>query len=85
MFRIVLLVLTLSVAVGAQTKKSSPETKKTSVPASSTAIIHTTAGDMKCELFPDKTPKAVANFIGLARGTKRRRATLRKTALPAPS
>lgn len=70
MFRTVLLVLTLSVAVGAQTKKSSPETKKTSVPASSTAIIHTTAGDMKCELFPDKTPKAVANFIGLARGTK---------------
>jgi len=29
------------------------------------AIIHTTAGDMKCELFPDKAPKAVANFIGL--------------------
>jgi peptidyl-prolyl cis-trans isomerase A (cyclophilin A) len=25
---------------------------------------------MKCELFPDKAPKAVANFIGLARGTK---------------
>ena len=35
-----------------------------------TAVIHTTAGDMKCELFPDKAPKAVANFIGLAKGTK---------------
>src|SRR5947209_5051818 len=35
-----------------------------------TAILHTTAGDMKCELFPDKAPKTVANFIGLASGTK---------------
>jgi peptidyl-prolyl cis-trans isomerase A (cyclophilin A) len=35
-----------------------------------TAVIHTTLGDMKCELFPDKAPKAVANFIALARGTK---------------
>jgi peptidyl-prolyl cis-trans isomerase A (cyclophilin A) len=34
------------------------------------AILHTTAGDMKCRLFPDKAPKAVANFIGLADGTK---------------
>lgn len=34
------------------------------------AVIHTTAGDMRCELFPSQAPKAVANFIGLARGTK---------------
>jgi len=34
------------------------------------AILHTTAGDMKCQLFPDQAPKAVANFIGLAQGTK---------------
>jgi peptidyl-prolyl cis-trans isomerase A (cyclophilin A) len=34
------------------------------------AIIHTTAGNMRCELFQDKAPKAVANFIGLAKGTK---------------
>jgi peptidyl-prolyl cis-trans isomerase A (cyclophilin A) len=34
------------------------------------AIIHTTAGDLRCELFPDKAPKAVANFIGLAKGSK---------------
>jgi peptidyl-prolyl cis-trans isomerase A (cyclophilin A) len=34
------------------------------------AIIHTTAGNMSCELFADKAPKAVANFIGLAKGTK---------------
>lgn len=34
------------------------------------AVIHTTAGDLKCELFPGKAPKAVANFIGLATGEK---------------
>jgi peptidyl-prolyl cis-trans isomerase A (cyclophilin A) len=34
------------------------------------AIIHTTAGNLKCELFPDKAPKTVANFIGLATGEK---------------
>jgi peptidyl-prolyl cis-trans isomerase A (cyclophilin A) len=35
-----------------------------------TAIIDTTAGKMTCTLFPDKAPIGVANFIGLARGTK---------------
>src|ERR1041385_4229184 len=43
--------------------------KKSAAPAvpaaHPTAVIHTTVGDMKCELFPDKAPKAVANFIGL--------------------
>jgi peptidyl-prolyl cis-trans isomerase A (cyclophilin A) len=34
------------------------------------AVIHTTAGDLKCDLFPDKAPKAVANFVGLATGKK---------------
>src|SRR5260370_4121226 len=32
-------------------------------PASHSAHL---SGDMKCTLFPDKAPKAVANFIGLA-------------------
>lgn len=35
-----------------------------------TAIIDTTAGKMTCTLFPDKAPIGVANFIGLASGTK---------------
>jgi peptidyl-prolyl cis-trans isomerase A (cyclophilin A) len=35
-----------------------------------TAIIETTAGKLTCVLFPDKAPIGVANFIGLARGTK---------------
>ena len=34
------------------------------------AIFHTTAGDLTCELFPKQAPKTVANFIGLANGTK---------------
>src|ERR1700677_4475631 len=35
-----------------------------------TAIIATTVGNMTCVLFPDKAPIGVANFIGLANGTK---------------
>lgn len=38
--------------------------------AQPTAIIDTTAGKLNCTLFPDKAPIGVANFIGLARGTK---------------
>jgi peptidyl-prolyl cis-trans isomerase A (cyclophilin A) len=33
-------------------------------------MIDTTAGKMTCTLFPDKAPIGVANFIGLATGTK---------------
>src|SRR5712692_10026872 len=35
-----------------------------------TAIIHTTAGDMRCQLFEKEAPIGVANFIGLSNGTK---------------
>ena len=38
--------------------------------AGPTAVIHTTAGDMKCELFEKQAPIGVANFIGLSNGTK---------------
>ena len=34
------------------------------------AIIHTTVGDLHCTLFPKVAPLGVANFIGLAEGTK---------------
>jgi peptidyl-prolyl cis-trans isomerase A (cyclophilin A) len=51
--------------------------KKDSIKASTSAPkeriyarIVTTMGDINCELFPDKAPKTVANFIGLAEGTK---------------
>ena len=42
----------------------------TAVSSGPTAIIDTTAGKLKCTLFPDKAPIGVANFIGLANGTK---------------
>src|SRR6266704_6412020 len=38
--------------------------------AGPTAVIDTAAGKMTCKLFPDKAPLGVANFIGLAEGTK---------------
>ncbi len=38
--------------------------------ANPVAIINTTAGKMTCTLFPDKAPIGVANFIGLATGTR---------------
>lgn len=71
-----LILLSLSLASGQTAPKSSTSTAKkapaktAAVPAKPTAVIHTTAGDMKCELFPDKSPNAVANFIGLSKGTK---------------
>lgn len=34
------------------------------------AIIYTSMGNIVCRLFPDEAPKAVANFVGLAKGTK---------------
>src|ERR1700690_1827866 len=49
-----------------------PPVKKpmAAAPAQPTAIIDTTAGKLTCVLFPDKAPIGVANFIGLATGTK---------------
>jgi peptidyl-prolyl cis-trans isomerase A (cyclophilin A) len=38
--------------------------------AKPTAVIDTTVGKLTCTLFPDKAPIGVANFIGLATGTK---------------
>src|SRR6201997_4175157 len=58
---------------GAQASKPSTAAKPgtaTHVAAKPTAIIDTTAGKMTCTLFPDKAPIGVANFIGLATGTK---------------
>jgi peptidyl-prolyl cis-trans isomerase A (cyclophilin A) len=34
------------------------------------AVFETTLGEITCELFPDKAPKTVGNFVGLAMGTK---------------
>ena len=53
----------------ASTTAKKPATTQTP-PAPPTAIIDTTAGKLTCTLFPDKAPIGVANFVGLAKGTK---------------
>jgi peptidyl-prolyl cis-trans isomerase A (cyclophilin A) len=49
---------------------SATASKSAAAPVKPTAIIDTTAGNITCTLFPDKAPIGVANFIGLARGTR---------------
>ena len=72
----------LSVAAFAAWAQSSTQTAPAAKPAARattvhhaaggvpTAIIDTTVGKLTCTLFPDKAPIGVANFIGLATGTK---------------
>ncbi len=52
------------------TKTATTAKPATAAGAGPTAVIETTAGKMTCKLFPDKAPIGVANFIGLANGTK---------------
>ncbi len=54
-------VFTLSLGAIAQTA-AAPQTLR--------ALIKTTSGDITCELFPNKAPMTVDNFVGLATGTK---------------
>jgi peptidyl-prolyl cis-trans isomerase A (cyclophilin A) len=60
--------------LGAQSAtQASPATKPSAHPATAgepMAILDTTVGKMRCTLFPDKAPIGVANFIGLATGTR---------------
>jgi len=63
------LILIASFAV-AQAASPSSSTATKAATARPSAIIDTTAGKMTCTLFPDKAPIGVANFIGLATGTK---------------
>jgi peptidyl-prolyl cis-trans isomerase A (cyclophilin A) len=64
----------LSVLTAAQTRPAParPPVRTPVAPATNepTAIIHTTVGDMHCRLFEKQAPIGVANFIGLADGTK---------------
>jgi peptidyl-prolyl cis-trans isomerase A (cyclophilin A) len=76
--RAALILLCFSLAAGAQSKpkstasSGSKKAAQTAAPAKTapSAIFHTTAGDLTCELFPSNAPKTVKNFIGLANGTK---------------
>jgi peptidyl-prolyl cis-trans isomerase A (cyclophilin A) len=49
------------------TKKAATEAP---LPTKATAIFETTEGKMTCDLYPQDAPKNVANFIGLAEGTR---------------
>lgn len=59
-----------SSAAKAPAKTSTVAKPAAAATAKPTAIIDTAAGKMTCTLFPDKAPIGVANFIGLATGTK---------------
>ncbi len=76
-----ILVLALAGFAAAQTGTTAPKSttakpaaaKPATAPAPKLPIqatFQTTAGDINCTLFPDKAPITVANFIGLATGTK---------------
>jgi peptidyl-prolyl cis-trans isomerase A (cyclophilin A) len=41
------------------------------VGATVTATLHTSLGDVRVNLFPNQAPKTVANFVGLADGSKK--------------
>ncbi|TMI80522.1 MAG: peptidylprolyl isomerase, partial [Bacillati bacterium ANGP1] len=49
---------------------ATPADGAANAPVHPIAVIHTTLGDLRCELFPDRAPKAAGNFIGLATGKK---------------
>ena len=49
---------------------SIPAAKPEPVPTGPTIVIDTTMGRMTCKTFAQQAPIAVANFIGLAEGTK---------------
>src|SRR5712675_292014 len=85
-FAILVLVSMTAFAAGAQsnsstqtppTTKPAPKSGTTAKPpvhraatGAPTAVIDTTAGTLRCTLFEKETPETVANFIGLANGTK---------------
>ncbi len=75
---IALVVLASSCGLLAQTapksKAGAPKSKPPGAPSSTSgnpkAVFETSAGKLTCTLFQDKAPNAVANFTGLAEGTK---------------
>lgn len=68
---IFLFLLMSTVLIAENTPSQKSGSQKAAAPSSPpVAIIDTTAGKMTCTLFPGKAPIGVANFVGLAKGTK---------------
>ena len=76
--RLIAIILVSSLSLWSQTNstpatpphRAATSTTASAVSADPTAIIDTTAGKLTCTLFPKQAPIGVANFIGLASGTK---------------
>ena len=66
------LIIFLTIFSFSQTKPAAKPTAPKTATASGepTAVFDTTAGKLTCKLFEKDTPVTVANFIGLAQGTK---------------
>jgi peptidyl-prolyl cis-trans isomerase A (cyclophilin A) len=69
------IIVLFSFGAWSQTKPATTTPPKPTAPAAApagdpTAIIDTTAGKLTCTLFPKVAPIGVANFIGLANGSK---------------
>ena len=71
-YTLVLIAFTSLLGAGQATPAAKPpvRTPAAAPAAGPTAIIHTTVGDMRCQLFEKEAPIGVANFIGLSNGTK---------------
>src|SRR5438552_14137993 len=71
-YTIVLIASTSLLAAGQAGPSPKPRVRTAAATptAEPAAVIHTTVGDMRCQLFEKETPIGVANFIGLANGTK---------------
>ncbi|HUB03319.1 MAG TPA: peptidylprolyl isomerase [Terriglobales bacterium] len=65
-----LVVICAACALCAAQASSSAPASKPAATDNPVAIIHTTAGDLHCTLFPKQAPIGVANFIGLSTGKK---------------
>jgi len=57
-------------AASAQALPDSPDSHAGPQPTGPTAVLDTTMGRITCQLFARQAPVAVANFVGLAEGTK---------------
>jgi len=67
---ICLAVFLFSLMAWSQAGSADPGAAKAAGSGEPTAIFDTTAGKLTCKLFEKETPITVANFIGLATGTK---------------